>query len=68
MQITAKFAFRLGFSDDMHSMTLAGLPLGMVYALVVWPCRVSWTSVMRWFSMQCLRTTERRADETDFEE
>lgn len=25
---TARFAFCLGFSDDMHSMTLAGLPLG----------------------------------------
>lgn len=42
---TAKFAFCLGFSDDMHSMTLAGLPLGMMHALVVGPCRVNLTSV-----------------------
>lgn len=55
---TARFAFYLGFSDDMHSMTLAGLPLGMMHALVVWPCRVNLTSVTLWFSMQFLRTTE----------
>lgn len=58
---TAKFAFCLGFSDDMHNMTLAGLPLGMLCALVVWPCRVNLTSVTLWFSMQFLRTTEQRA-------
>lgn len=41
---TTKFAFCLGFSDDMHSMALAGLPLGMMHALVVWPCGVNLTS------------------------
>lgn len=58
---TAEFAFCLGSSDDMHNMTLAGLPLGMLCALVVWPCRVNLTSVTLWFSMQFLRTTEQRA-------
>lgn len=58
---TVKFAFFLGFSDDMHSMTLAGLPLGMMHARVVWPCRVNLKSVTLWFSMQFLRTTEQRA-------
>lgn len=58
---TAKFAFSLGFSDDMHSMTLADLPLGMMHVLVVWPCRVNLTSVTLRFSMQFLRTTEQRA-------
>lgn len=43
---TARFAFCLAFSDDMHSMALAGLPLGMMHTRVVWPCRVNLTSIM----------------------
>lgn len=31
---TGKFAFPYGFSDDMHSMTLADLLLGMKHVLV----------------------------------